>query len=105
MPYTLLGLGFGMIMPLMSATSADRCYPNERGRVFSLCLGGLDFGMAIAGPAFGLVASSWDYRSMFALATALSFVNLLIFTTMCSKNLSYSLRYAIGKGQDVYAID
>jgi len=101
----ILGFGFGMIIPLMSATIADRCHSQERGRVFSLCLGGLDLGMAIAGPAFGLVATSRDYRSMFALATAISFVNLIIFTTTCSNNLSRSLRYAIGKGKDVYAID
>lgn len=97
------GLGFGMIIPLMSATIADRCHQNERGRVFSLCLGGLDLGIAIAGPAFGFIADTWDYRTVFALATAISFINLLIYVTKCNDSLVSSIRYALGKGEDTYA--
>lgn len=99
------GAGFGMIMPSMSALIADRCYPHERGRIFSLCLGGFDLGIAIAGPLFGTVADLFNYQTLFGLATAIASINLIIFTTMSSNNLSDSLRYAIGRGKDVYAIN
>ncbi|MGK7902806.1 MAG: MFS transporter [Hormoscilla sp.] len=99
------GSGFGMIIPSMSALIADRCHPHERGRIFSLCLGGFDLGIAIAGPVFGTIADLFNYPTLFGFATAIAFINLIIFTTMSGNNLSHSLRYALGRGKDVYAID
>jgi len=99
------GSGFGILIPSLSAMMADRCHPQERGRIFSLFLGGFDLGIAIAGPAFGTLADLFNYHTLFALAAAIAFINLIIFTTMSSKNLSHSLRYVIGRGKDVYAID
>jgi len=42
---------------------------------------------------------------MFGLAAGLAVLALLIFTTRCSKDLSHSMRFAIGRGKDVYALN
>lgn len=64
----------------------------------------IGFGIAIAAPILGFIAEATGYRSMFAYTTALTFLALLIFLTSSSKNLTNSLRFALGRGQDVYSL-
>lgn len=99
------GLGSGILIPMMAALMADRSQMHERGRVFSLCIGGFDLGIAIAGPVLGSIAVSLGFRSMFAIAAALAFLALVIFLTQASKDLPHSLRFALGRGKDIYALD
>lgn len=98
------GTAGGTVLPMMVTLMSDRCAPQERGRLFSLCIGGFDLGIALAGPTLGFVAEQVGYRNMFGLAAGLAGLALLIFATGSSKNLSHSLKFAIGQGKDVYAL-
>ena len=99
------GCAGGTVMPMMVTLMSDRCEPHERGRLFSLCIGGFDLGIAIAGPTLGFVAEQVGYRNMFGLAAGLAGLALLIFITQSSKGLSNSLKFAIGRGKDIYALN
>jgi MFS family permease len=99
------GCAGGTVMPMMVTLMSDRCEPHERGRLFSLCIGGFDLGIAIAGPTLGFVAEQVGYRNMFGLAAGLAGLALLIFITQSSKGLSNSMKFAIGRGKDVYALN
>ncbi|MBD0393484.1 MAG: MFS transporter [Microcoleus sp. C1-bin4] len=99
------GCAGGTVMPMMVTLMSDRCEPHERGRLFSLCIGGFDLGLAIAGPTLGFVAEQVGYRNMFGFAAGLAGLALLIFITQSSKGLSNSLKFAIGRGKDVYALN
>ncbi|WP_445249700.1 MFS transporter [Microcoleus sp. OTE_8_concoct_300] len=99
------GCAGGTVMPMMVTLMSDRCEPHERGRLFSLCIGGFDLGLAIAGPTLGFVAEQVGYRNMFGFAAGLAGLALLIFITQSSKGLSNSMKFAIGRGKDVYALN
>ncbi|WP_293150380.1 MULTISPECIES: MFS transporter [unclassified Microcoleus] len=99
------GTAGGTVMPMMVTLMSDRCEPQERGRLFSICIGGFDLGIALAGPTLGFVAEQVGYRNMFGLAAGLAALALLIFVTLSSKDLSHSLKFAIGRGKDVYALN
>jgi MFS family permease len=100
------GAGAGILIPLTLALIADRSYANERGKVFALCMGGFDVGIALGGPIFGFLDDILGgYQGIFALAAALAFVALIIFMTQTGKNLRHSLDFALGKVPDVYALD
>ena len=100
----LEGVAGGTVLPMMVTLMSDRCEPQERGRLFSLCIGGFDLGIALAGPTLGFVAEQVGYRNMFGLAAGLAGLALLIFITQSSKDLSHSMKFAIGQGKDVYAL-
>lgn len=97
------GCGGGTVVPMIITLMADRCAPHERGRLFSLCVGGFDLGIAIAGPTLGFVAEQVGYSQMFGLATGLAVLALLTFLTQSSKDLPHSLKFALGQGEDAYA--
>jgi MFS family permease len=98
------GAGSGTFIPMVIALISDRSSPHERGRVFALCVGGFDLGMAIAGPVFGSFAQQLGYRGIFTLSTGLAFLALVIFLTQCNKNLPHSLKFALGQESDSYAV-
>ncbi|PSB25345.1 MFS transporter [Stenomitos frigidus] len=100
----LEGAGTGIFLPLIVALVADRSEAHERGRVFSLCVGGFDLGIAIAGPALGFFAEYIGYRGIFGLASGLAFLSVLVFITQCNKTLPHSLEFALGDGSDQYAL-
>lgn len=99
------GAGAGMLLPMMVALISDRSAPQERGRVFSVCISGFDLGIAIAGPVLGSVADLLGYRGIFSLSMGLAFLALMVFITQSSKDLFHSLRFATGRERDVYALD
>lgn len=99
------GLGGGILIPMMAALMADRSYPDERGRTFSLCMVGFDVGIALAGPILGAIASQIGYRAIFGFCAGLSFLGVLVFLTFSSKSLRHSLRFALGRGADIYAVE
>lgn len=101
----LEGAGAGILIPMMAALMADRSYPHERGRMFSLCMVGFDLGIALAGPVMGAIAIQTGYRAIFGLCTGLTWLSVLIFLTLSSKDIAHSLRFASGRGQDLYAIE
>ncbi|MCY7323945.1 MAG: MFS transporter [Phormidesmis sp. CAN_BIN36] len=98
------GIGGGTFLPITIALVADRCHPHERGRVLGLFMSGFDLGIALAGPFLGVVADRIGYRGAFGVASILALAALIIFLTLCSKNLSRSLRFALGQSRDAYAL-
>nr|WP_026102605.1 MFS transporter [Pleurocapsa sp. PCC 7319] len=100
------GAGAGMLIPLILALIADRSYTNERGKVFALCMGGFDLGIALGGFTLGSLASVLGgYRGIFSLAAILALVALVIFVTQAGKNFRHSLFFALGRASDVYALN
>lgn len=98
------GAGSGILIPMVAALMADRSQPHERGRTFGVCMIGFDIGIAIAGPLLGTVAGQVGYRGIFGVCVGLSLLGLLIFLTQSGKNLSNSLRFALGQERDAYAV-
>jgi MFS family permease len=99
------GAGGGTLIPIMMALLSDRCSPDERGRVFSLCMGGFDIGLAIAGPVFGTFAEQLSYQGIFSLTLGIALLAIVVFITQNSKNLRHSLRFAIGRERDIYGLN
>ncbi len=99
------GAGRGLLVPMMLALISDRSYANERGKVFALCLGGFDVGIALAGPIFGSFVEIIGYQGLFSLAILLAILALFIFITQSSKNIIHSLRFAFGREKDFYLLD
>jgi len=98
------GLGGGILIPMIATVVADRTLPQERGRMFGLCMVGFDVGIAIAGPVLGAIAQQVGYRQLFGFAASLAAIAIVVFCTQSSKDISHSIRYALGKGKDVYAL-
>jgi MFS family permease len=94
-----------MLIPTTLAIVSDRSRVDERGQLFALCISGFDLGLALAGPLFGQIAGTLGYRNLFAISSGLAIVALLLFMTRSSKSLGHSLRFAIGRERDVYAVE
>ena len=99
------GFGAGTLIPMIAALMGDRSSPADRGRTFGLAMVGFDVGIALAGPVFGTIADVLSYRGIFGLSGLMTLAGLVIFITACSKDLPHSLRFALGEGQDIYAVD
>ena len=100
----LEGAGGGIFIPMAITLISDRSYANERGKVYSICIGGFDLGVAVAGPIFGFLSSQLSYAIIFILAGGLAFLGLAIFLVKSHRNLGNSLEFALGKGEDYYAV-
>ena len=99
------GAGAGILIPTMLALISDRSYASERGKVYALCLGGFDVGIAVAGPILGFLTSYVSYRGVFAINVALAIIALVVFMLKGNKGLMSSWRFAIGKQKDLYNLD
>ncbi|MHC5746469.1 MAG: MFS transporter [Nostoc sp.] len=98
------GAGGGTLISMMITMMADRSLPQERGKIFAICIAGLDLGIAIAAPLLGIIAELVGYRDMFSYGAAITSLALVLFLTHSSKNLSNSLRFALGLAPDAYAL-
>ena len=98
------GVGGGTLVPMVSTMMADRSQPEERGRTFAMCITGFDLGIALAGPLLGLVAEELGYANLFLYAGGLSFFGIIVFLTQSNKDLTSSIRFALGKAEDAYAL-
>lgn len=100
------GAGAGMLIPLILALISDRSYGNERGKVFALCMGGFDVGIALGGPVFGFLDQLiGGYRGIFSSAAILASMALIVFITQVGKNVRHSLDFALGKAPDIYVLE
>ncbi|MGK7949022.1 MAG: MFS transporter [Xenococcaceae cyanobacterium] len=100
----LEGAGGGIFIPMSIALLSDRSYHNERGKVYSICIGGFDLGVASAGVIFGYLSARLGYSTIFLVTGQLAFLGLIIFLFKSNRNLPKSLRFAMGKGKDYYAL-
>ncbi len=98
------GMGFGILIPMVSTLVADRSAAQERARLFSACMLGFDIGIGLAGPVLGSLAIDGSYRPVFIAASLLALSSLIVFVTSSNTTLPQSLRFAFGIGRDVYAV-
>ncbi|MFN7521547.1 MAG: MFS transporter, partial [Aphanizomenon sp.] len=98
------GAATGTLIPMISVLMTDRALPYERGRIFSVSLMGFDIGLALAGPIFGTFAEILSYRSIFGLTTGFTVLAMIIFLTQSSRNVLESVRFALGRTEDIYAV-
>ena len=98
------GAGFGILIPMMSALIADRSLPQERGRLFGLCIGGFDIGIAFAGLLLGQVADWYNYRVLFLTSAAMVGMSAVLFLTRSAGSIEQSLKFATGRGRDLHAV-
>ena len=100
----LEGAGSGVLIPAIVTLISDRSYAFERGRVYAVCIGGFDLGIAIAGPLLGNFGET-GYRSMFLVAAALGGLAIVLFLIMSNRNVMASIKFALGKGKDQYSVE
>lgn len=100
----LEGAGGGTVLSTVDVLIADRSLPQERGRIFAICVVGFDLGIAASGPLGGSIAQQVGYNNMFGVAGGLTFLAVFIFLSLSNKSLINSLRFAIGRGIDDYAL-
>ncbi|MGK7910055.1 MAG: MFS transporter [Synechococcus sp.] len=100
----LHGAGFGVLIPTISALLADRSQPNERARLFGLCLTGFDVGIASAGFLFASLSATLGYSRLFTLAAGMVGAAATIFITCSASSLTASIKFATGRGRDPYAL-
>jgi MFS family permease len=101
----LEGAGSGTLLPMVISLLADRSSPQERGRVFAVCVSGFDLGMAIAGPVLGSLAERLSYPAIFSISAFSILLAVSIFLTQSSKTLPQSFDFALGRIPDAYALN
>jgi len=98
------GIGSGVVIPAIVALLADRTVPQERGYVFGMTWIGFDVGIAVAGPIMGKLIAVVGITNIFAIATGLCMLGLVIFATQSNKTVAESFKFAIGQTSDRYAL-
>ncbi|WP_373530855.1 MFS transporter [Nostoc sp.] len=98
------GAGGGTVISMITTMMADRSVPQERGQIFAMCIAGFDLGIAIAAPLLGFIAELVGYGNMFGYGAVITSLALVIFLTQSSKDLPNSLRFALGRVPDAYAL-
>lgn len=98
------GIGAGVVIPSVIALLADRTVPQERGYIFGMTWIGFDVGIALAGPIMGKMIGLVGITNIFAIATGLCILGLVIFGTQSNPTVADSFKFAIGKSRDRYAI-
>jgi MFS family permease len=98
----LEGLGIGTLIPMIVALVADRSLPSQRGQVLSICIAGLDLGVAIAAPVFGFVAKDLGYPGIFTIATGMAASAIVVFMIWGNRSLRHSIGFCLGRDRDVY---
>jgi MFS family permease len=96
------GLGSGTLIPMTVALVADRCLPEHRGQVFSVCITGLDLGIAIAAPVFGAVAASLGYPGIFTVGTGMAASAIGVFLLWGNHDWRSSIGFCLGRDRDYY---
>ena len=100
----LEGAGSGVLIPMSIALISDRSAFNERGKVFAVCMSGFDGGIAIAAPIMGILNENLGFRTVFWLTGGLAIAALFLFLTLSNPTILRSLKFALGRSQDLYAI-
>jgi MFS family permease len=98
----LEGLGSGTLIPMTVALVADRSLPQQRGQVLSICLTGLDLGIAIAAPVFGLVVKDIGYPGIFTICTGMAVSAIGVFSIWGNRSVKHSIGFCLGRDLDVY---
>jgi MFS family permease len=100
----LEGLGSGTLIPMTVALVSDRSLPQQRGQVLSICLTGLDLGIAIAAPVFGIFAKDLGYPGIFTIGTAMAASAIVVFLIWGNRTLRHSIGFCLARDRDVYRL-
>jgi MFS family permease len=100
----LEGLSFGTLMPTIVALLTDRCPIDRRGRVITISIAGLDLGIAIAAPLFGLIVPQIGYAGIFGLGAGMALLALMLFSGWANPSMSSSIGFATGKQEDKFIV-
>jgi MFS family permease len=100
----LEGISVGTLMPTIVALVTDRCPIERRGRVITISIAGLDLGIAIAAPVFGLVVPQIGYSGIFGLGAGMSGLALILFSGWANPNLRSSIGFATGRAPDKFVV-
>jgi MFS family permease len=100
----LEGISVGTLMPTIVALVTDRCPIERRGRVITISIAGLDLGIAIAAPVFGLVVPQIGYSGVFGLGVGMSGLALILFTGWANPSIRSSIGFATGREQDKFVV-
>ncbi len=98
----LEGLGAGTLLPMTIALISDRCLPQQRGQVLSICTSGLDLGIAIAAPFFGVFVGVFGYPGVFMIGASLAATAIGVFAIGGNQNIRHSIGFSTGRDQDYY---
>ncbi len=98
----LEGLGIGILIPMTVALLSDRSLSHQRGQILSICLAGLDLGVALAAPAFGMVADQLGYAGIFTVGTGLGISAIAVFLIWGNHSLQQSIGFCLGRDRDYY---
>jgi MFS family permease len=98
----LEGLGSGTLIPMTVALVSDRSLPQHRGQVLSVCITGLDLGIAIAAPVFGIIAKDFGYHVIFTIGTGMAASAIVVFLIWGNANLRLSIGFCLGRDRDYY---
>jgi MFS family permease len=98
----LEGLGIGTLIPMTVALLSDRSLSHQRGQILSICLAGLDLGVAVAAPVFGMVADQLGYAGIFTVGTGLGFSAIVVFLIWGNHSLQRSIGFCLGRDRDYY---
>jgi MFS family permease len=96
------GLGSGTLLPMTVALISDRSLPHQRGQVLSICITGLDLGIAIAAPVFGMVAKDLGYAGIFTIGTVMAASAIGVFLLWGNRSVRHSIGFSLGRDRDVY---
>lgn len=96
------GLGSGTLIPMTVALVADRSLPQHRGQVLSVCITGLDLGIAIAAPVFGAVAARLGYSGIFTVGTGMAVSAIGVFLLWGNHDWRSSIGFCLGRAPDYY---
>jgi len=61
-------------------------------------------GIALAGPIMGKMIGLVGITNIFAIATGLCVLGLVVFVTQSNQTVAESIKFALGKSRDRYAI-
>ena len=93
----LCGVGHGYGFPILSGMVVSRALDEDRGSAVSIFTALFDMGTLIGGPVFGIIISSFGYRTMFTFAAVAIVVASFAFATWDARMLS-SRESAISAG-------
>ncbi|MFN3361770.1 MAG: MFS transporter [Pseudanabaenaceae cyanobacterium] len=102
------GVAAGTAIPTVIAWLADRTSPPERGTVMGTAWLGFDVGIATSASVVGwvmqLLPKGVPLVTVFWIASLISLLALAVFLVTCSDNVAESVKFALGRGKDKYAI-
>jgi MFS family permease len=73
------GLGFGALMPALSAYVVDETSRKDRASALSFFTAFMDLGIGAGAVILGVIGELWGYEAMFYLAGAITVLGLLLF--------------------------